>query len=99
MKEYRSKFNMAYSAPPALAVHLSPADLNPQVSFETFPERLDKRWSAIDSKRFIAALKDFAHKSDFDSFFRDWHGYYQKAIVAMAAIMAVPSAWTMAAWF
>ena len=76
---------VSYDAVMGLAVHLDD-ELQPVMPLAK-SERLDRRWSAEDATKFIAALRDFAKDVRFADFVRAQRGLHELTAQRMQAVI------------
>ncbi|MCD1116695.1 DUF4932 domain-containing protein [Chryseobacterium turcicum] len=78
IKENRNKNGLGYDAVMSMALHLS----FKKGKFSQIKEKvnsLDKRWEKVDKKQFVSLLNQFYKKTNFQQFFNNHSGDYQKA--------------------
>lgn len=77
IKENRNKNGLGYDAVMSVALHLS----FKKGKFSQIKEKvnsLDKRWEKVDKKQFVSLLNQFYKKTNFQQFFNNHSGDYQK---------------------
>ena len=70
-RQLRRTHGVSYDAPMSLAVHLTGgAKLQEKVPLDPLPADLDHRWTLDDTKKFLAAARQFAEDSKFADFYK-----------------------------
>jgi hypothetical protein len=88
-RRLRGIVGVSYDAVPSFAIHLDGIDkLGERVPFEPRPERLDKRWTSKDARRFLADLRDFAAEGKVREFLAAHRDLYALAEERMRKTLA-----------
>lgn len=96
-RDGRRDFGWSYDAVPSLALHLTAVpELAERMDFEKEPARLDARWKLLQTRAFLATLRDFAQVSDAKSFFDKEAELYK---VAAERLEALGRAVNPVSWF
>ncbi|MCX5690121.1 MAG: DUF4932 domain-containing protein, partial [Planctomycetota bacterium] len=86
-RDGRRDFGWSYDAVPSLALHLTAVpELAERMDFEKEPARLDARWRLLQTRAFLATLRDFAQVSDAKSFFDSEADLYKVAAERLEAL-------------
>jgi hypothetical protein len=87
-QDLRGTHHLDGNSPMALAVYLTnPPELKGRASLIPPPPDLDPRWTADAIPRFLAAVRRFAHDTDFRSFFDDHREFYELSVANLHATL------------
>ncbi len=87
-RELRSRRGVSYDACMSMAVHLrSVEDLTLAVPLNPWPDGLDKRWTANDANRFLAAARQFVRDSSFLKFLEQHRSLYTTTETRLRTLM------------
>lgn len=88
-RELRGTTGVSYDAPMSLAVHVTaPPALAPRLPLDPLPPGIDSRWTPESADLFLSYARDFAVKSDFEAFWKEHAGLYERAETALAEVVA-----------
>jgi hypothetical protein len=88
-KRLRQSRGVSFDAVPSFAIHLDGIDkLGERVPFDPLPERLDKRWTGKEARRFLEDLRDFAKEGKAKEFFAAHRDLYAQAEEQMRKTLA-----------
>jgi hypothetical protein len=86
--QLRRSRGVSFDACMSMAVHLDNVrDLNLLVPLEPWPDALDRRWTASDVKRFLAAARKFVKDTSFQEFFAKHRALYETTEDRMRKLM------------
>ena len=79
---------VSYDAVMSMAIHLTDAeDLKLKLPLKPWPKGLDRRWTASDVKKFVAAARQFVKDSSFQEFIEQHRLLYQTSVERMQTLM------------
>jgi hypothetical protein len=87
-QELRNTHGVSYDAVMSMAVHLTDAErLKLKLPLESWPDGLDKRWTAPDVTNFLAATRQFVKDSSFQEFIEQHQPLYQTTVARMQTLL------------
>jgi hypothetical protein len=87
-RELRGTHGISYDAVMSLAVHLTDAErLQLKLPLQPWPEGLDRRWTAPEVSKFLAAARQFVKDSSFQEFVEQHRPLYQTTVARMQTLM------------
>ena len=87
-QKLRGTRGVSYDAVMSMAVHLTDAEqVKLKLPLEPWPEGLDKRWTAPDVSKFLAAAQQFVKDSSFQEFIVQHRPFYQTTVARMQTLM------------
>ncbi len=96
-RDLRSQHGIGFDAPMSFALHIEDTiGFKERIPFDQKPPRLDKRWPAPQAREFLAQVRDFAAKTEFDRFTKKHASLYKAAGKRMRALLKKRS---YVAWF